>query len=142
MAGSVCSNMVLQRAAEGAMIPRVSAKKSSEENNPEAQGDAPAPRRRGRPKRMIPTRAVCFRCPPHVLMRLDELCVRLGRSRTSLIIAATKMLCREVRAHGGYLMPGYSHKVDFERKDIDFAGVDSFEAEIEGDYKANEEHRE
>ena len=122
------------------MIPRVSARKSSEEKYPEAQEDESASRRRGRPKGMIPTRAVSFRCPPHVLMRLDELCARLGRSRTSMVIAAAKMLCLEARARGGYLIPAYTHKVDFERREIGFADGDDFEMYYEEE--PNEENME
>lgn len=91
----------------------------AEEQEPEQPQD-PTKRRRGRPKGTEPTRAICFRCAPHVLRDLDSLCERLGRSRTSLIVAAAKMLCEEVRSRGGYLLPRYERKIDFTAKNIGF----------------------
>ncbi len=53
------------------------------------------------------SKTIAFRCPVALMQRVDAVAAALGTTRSAIVLEAVRLLSREVRSRGGYLVPPY-----------------------------------
>ena len=53
------------------------------------------------------SKTIAFRCPVSLMRRVDAVAAALGTTRSAVVLEAVRLLSREVRSRGGYLVPPY-----------------------------------
>jgi len=75
---------------------------------------------------VMSTKLIAFRCPVELMQRVDAVAAALGTTRSSLVVAAVRLLAEEVRGRNGRLVPSYSGDDILERLEFGERGDEEF----------------